>query len=222
MIPRVVVQVGFSESYQDLKGDMQQWLRRPRPPPKIVIFIKFEEDKRSLKKYQDSEGFRRKRHHLLLYYGKELALGQQHDNVELHGQEQDREQARDPTSTEFLHLIDNLKSEIIASDWVGPLNAFLKVWEMNENENEPTMRERTDILPCPAQPQNPTIRATDLIPEKYRAHLEDFDNFRMAHIDMNDYSKLLKGATRRLPFARALKILRRSTSKDNDPSYVTN
>ncbi|KAL4780703.1 hypothetical protein BJX76DRAFT_360616 [Aspergillus varians] len=208
MIPRVAVEVGFAESYADLINDMHQWLQMAQPPAKIAIIIKIEEDTRTLRNNRRSEISQTNRQRLLLEYGDEEALNK-HD-VELEGQ---------PRGLVSPGFISALKSDIAVADWVGPLSVFLEVWEMGENE--PMLREpRIPILPIPEQPRNPMIRATDLIPEDYRAQFKDLGDSRAGELNMDDYRSLLQAATRRLAFRRALAAIRPMGRKENDPGYV--
>jgi hypothetical protein len=42
--PRVVFEVGFSESYDDLRNDVFQWLERSGGHIKLAVLVKIEED----------------------------------------------------------------------------------------------------------------------------------------------------------------------------------
>ncbi|KAE8372546.1 hypothetical protein BDV26DRAFT_97729 [Aspergillus bertholletiae] len=45
-LPRVVFEVGFSESYDDLQNDARQWLIRSRGLVRLVILVRIDEDVR--------------------------------------------------------------------------------------------------------------------------------------------------------------------------------
>lgn len=120
---QVVIESGFSESYQDLVRDASQWLLRSGGRVKLVIIVKVEEDKRQLNIHQKTEQFKRTRGQLVAKYGDD----ESREIFETYGIECTPQDSS-------ADLYDVLRPEIAASDWVGSISVFLEVWRLRDGE----------------------------------------------------------------------------------------
>ncbi|KAL2815609.1 hypothetical protein BDW59DRAFT_166756 [Aspergillus cavernicola] len=208
-IPRIVFEVGFTETYDDLLNDMRQWFENAVSPVAVVVLVKIEEDLRELRKHRRSDGVRSEPRRLLIDYGDELAHSK-------HGIELDCDFSGSPIPG----LRNIPMSDITVGDWVGPLKIFLELWEMDGTE--PVLREpRIDILPATANPRNPKIRATDIIPGSHRGLFENFDGSRTGELDMSYYRAVIHAEISNLAYNRAVGQLRpESKERAQDPDYL--
>jgi hypothetical protein len=127
---RIVVEVGLSESYCDLVRDASQWLLRVRSAsqPELVIIAKINEDKDQLDSHQKTQQFENTRNQLIAKYGDEMSQAT-HDI----GSTPAGIQASSPS------LLEAIGSEVVESDWVGQISAFVEVWVLRGGQ--PTQRE---------------------------------------------------------------------------------
>lgn len=125
-INRVVIEVGFSEAYEDLVDDVCGWLQRSSKLS-ITILINIKEDLRTLHSTQSSEDFGAQASMLLDRWGNSLG----HDvYVE--------EPFEDKESTESMY--DSIDASIVDTDWVGPLSASVEIWSRT-SDGTPRCRE---------------------------------------------------------------------------------
>ncbi|KAE8355942.1 hypothetical protein BDV28DRAFT_145740 [Aspergillus coremiiformis] len=78
---------------------------------------------------------------------------------------------------------EGIKTDIVPSDWVGPISAYLEIWEIKEGL--PALSHEF-ILPPPCHLRNPTIYITDLIPETHRSLFQPFDASRTMELDLDE------------------------------------
>ena len=133
LIPRVAIEVGFSQPYGDLISDVCAWLRRERRLS-IVILVNIDEDLRVLREIQSSEGFQHRARGLLSLYGNTAGQGNNWISVE----ESDARSESDQT------LYDSIDRSITDSDWVGPLTATLEIW-CRSGDGVPIRREEPEV-----------------------------------------------------------------------------
>lgn len=129
IITRVVIEVGFSEPYEDLVDDIRGWLQRSSKLS-IAILINIKEDSRALNSLQASEGFYDRASTLLSRYGN--SLGQEENGIDM------QEPFDDNESDESMY--DNIDANIIDTDWVGPLSASVEIWSRT-TDGSPNRRE---------------------------------------------------------------------------------
>jgi len=195
-IPRLVVEVGFSQSKKDLIDDAVEWLLRERRLM-VVILVDINEDNRALTQTQNSDGFHSRVQSLQNRYG--------------NGSEDS-----DGESESGQTLYDNIDRAIVDGDWVGPLRASLEVWSRND-EGVPTCREAVTVLPTPSG--DPTVKITDLVPVESQSQFLAFDPSLEAKLNMETYKSALNMAVHDLARDRALGFLRpRATT---DPDYAS-
>lgn len=118
---QIVVEIGFSESYHDLVRDASQWLLRSGGETKVVIIAKIDEDKRQRAIHQKTEQFTCTRDMLVTKYGD--AMSQEAYDIE---------ETADGIQNSSPALYKAVKSEVIASDWVGQISVYLEVWELRD------------------------------------------------------------------------------------------
>jgi hypothetical protein len=112
-VPRIVVAVGFSESYGDLVNDMRQWLTKDNWPLSLVILVKIEENTIGLQAHKNSASFKSTFRHLAMRHGDEYAFA----NANIDGDGID----------ELSFSMEALWSDIVTSDWVGEMRVFLEL-----------------------------------------------------------------------------------------------
>jgi hypothetical protein len=117
--PRLRIEVGFSQPYDDLVNDVREWLDRDSRTC-IAIFININEDTHTLRKIQASEGFHCRSQVLLDKFGNTAARNEH--GLSVSDFDSDSDQA----------LYDSIDAEIVETDWVGPLEASLEVWGRDE------------------------------------------------------------------------------------------
>ncbi|KAE8369754.1 hypothetical protein BDV27DRAFT_152833 [Aspergillus caelatus] len=204
-LPRVVFEVGFNESYDDLQNDARQWLIRSRGLVRLVLLVRIDEDVRQLQVYRNTSCFRSRVNELVAKYGNDL--GKIRAGIECEGSEDSDAE-----------MYEDIGSKIRATDWVGRITVSLEVWEMHNHI--PTLREPPiAVFPAPASPQNPKIHITDLIPTESRKRFKNFDNSRTAELDMGLFRQILASATERLAHQRAITKIRPRPKEHNDPDY---
>ncbi|KAL2869572.1 uncharacterized protein BJX67DRAFT_347600 [Aspergillus lucknowensis] len=111
-IPRLVIEVGFSESYGDLRHNAHQWLEKSYPRVPLVMIVKIEEDVVSLKRRKTTPEYQSTLKHLIANYGSSERCNE--NGIDGIGM--------DASSDSFYK---DLESEISICDWVGPLRIFL-------------------------------------------------------------------------------------------------
>ncbi|KAK1139334.1 hypothetical protein N8T08_001105 [Aspergillus melleus] len=205
---QVVIENGFSESYDDLVRDASQWLSRSGGRVKQVIIAKITEDKRQLRDHQKTEQFKRTRDQLVAKYGDDMSQ----ETHEIH----DIECTLPDSSDELYKAID---SEIAASDWIGPISAFLEVWRLRDGELSLT-EPRIDVLPTPASPRDLILQVTDLIPDEHRALFPNFDAMRTITIDMASFRVELDDARKSTAYIRALRVIRPPDKKERELEFL--
>ncbi|KAL2846446.1 hypothetical protein BJY01DRAFT_175228 [Aspergillus pseudoustus] len=209
VIPTIVVEVGFSESYQDLINDTRQWLTKTETPLALVILVKIEENTIPLQHRKSSPGFASTFRRLLLKYGDERAYAE----GGIQGTAVDE--------ASFSRAA--LESDIVTSDWVGDIKVYLELWERHNNDIR--LREpRCNILPEPTSSHDPTIRITDLIPDGCRARFgASFDASRTVTMDMSMLRPLLVRERDNLALHRATRAFRPGRRAGaSDPDYSPN
>jgi hypothetical protein len=223
LIPRVAIEVGFSQPYGDLISDVCAWLRRERRLS-IVILVNIDEDLRVLREIQSSEGFQHRARGLLSLYGNTAGQGNNWISVE----ESDARSESDQT------LYDSIDRSIVDSDWVGPLTATLEIW-CRSGDGVPTRREgpvvrllswpfanhffAQEVLPAPRT--NPTIHITDLVPEEFQGQFPSSNWSGETQLDMETYKSAMEMATHDLARDRALGYLRPRPRGDGDIDYTS-
>ncbi|KAJ9324853.1 hypothetical protein DTO027B5_3288 [Paecilomyces variotii] len=203
-IPSVVFEVGFSESYNDLLNDAKQWLSRSSTV-RLVILVDITEDVRIRRGRQDTDEVKKRIKDLLVKFGTTIA--REKEGIEL----DDCETLSTPD------LYDEIQSQIVAEDWVGPIQATLEQWTMENDALK--LRSRIIVLPEQLDSLNPTITIGDIIPKAERYLFKDFDDSRSTELDMDDYRELLRGATVHLARQRALSRIRQKQNNGDD-EYV--
>jgi sulfite reductase beta subunit-like hemoprotein len=114
----VVFEVGFSESYEDLLSDAKQWLIKSSEEVTIAVIIKIQEDKSARREARKTSESQERLRQLVDEFGnKEARL---RDGIDSQSDvDSDKE------------MYDDIGSMINEDDWVGPLSAFLEIWELN-------------------------------------------------------------------------------------------
>ncbi|KAN0075616.1 hypothetical protein V8E54_006886 [Elaphomyces granulatus] len=198
--PRLRIEVGFSQPYDDLVNDVREWLDRDSRTC-IAIFININEDTHTLRKIQASEGFHCRSQVLLDKFGNTAARNEH--GLSVSDFDSDSDQA----------LYDSIDAEIVETDWVGPLEASLEVWGRDE-AGASACREVVEVLPTPKG--NPTILMSDLVPPEFRYKFPDLDFSKKTWLDMTTYESAIKMAVHDLARDRALGFLRPRVIEDND------
>lgn len=125
---RIVVEIGFSESYDDLVRDASQWLLRSDSQPELVIIAKIDEDKNQLHSHQKTQQFENTRNQLIAKYGDEMSQATHDIGSTAAGIQAS---SRD--------LYKAIRSEVVESDWVGQISAYVELWELRGGQ--PALRE---------------------------------------------------------------------------------
>lgn len=117
--PSLVWEVGFTESYADLLEDARQWLEKSGGAVKLVILVKLEEGKPSMRptiansmKEQDDH--------------KQIDSDNSDDPGEEEANADSGQLGSDPDSYQ------NLRRSCKTDDWVGRITGFLETWRYEE------------------------------------------------------------------------------------------
>lgn len=113
--PRVILETEFSETIEDLYSDMRQWLTKD-DNVQLVILVKIDQDRKALTSHQRSEEFNDRLVDLVNQFGNEKAKNTLGSNV------------GHPTLPDK-NAYKAIKDTIEIDDWVGPVTAFLEVWQ---------------------------------------------------------------------------------------------
>ncbi|RAH79271.1 hypothetical protein BO86DRAFT_381382 [Aspergillus japonicus CBS 114.51] len=149
----IIMEVGFSESREDLNRDMLQYFEHYQPA-QLVVLLKIKEDMNSRTSRTDP-GFRDRAARLLLRFGNDL--GKQKHAAYLENSAHDASATPEPY--EETVLLDQIEVE----DWIGSVEADIEVWELIHSE--PRLRgSRTRLFPTPDRNSVPYIYAGDMIP----------------------------------------------------------
>ncbi|GAM34881.1 hypothetical protein TCE0_015r02757 [Talaromyces pinophilus] len=212
----VIVEVGFSESYQDLLRDAEQWLLKGNEDVNLVILVDIKEDRVILKKTTSALDSRTRLKKLVAAFGNDEAKRRHNNN----GDNDTNDDVSGPTVTKLSpkDWKSAVESQLNIDDWVGPLSAFLEFWELKNGRCE-IRGQRFPILPRSKKPVRPAIPIVDMIPISERAKFKEVDKSREMDLDMNDIRVHLRDGRQRLAFARAKEYLR-PRLQDNDPTYV--
>ncbi|KAF3400427.1 hypothetical protein DPV78_005855 [Talaromyces pinophilus] len=180
-VSTVVVQVGFSETYQELLSDARQWLGG-RYGANLVVIVDVKEDESALLDVRNS---RESRDRLRELVGMITAF-------------RNDEGARDSDE-----LRDEIESKLNVDDWIGPLTVLLEKWELKDQVFQ-RRGPRFQILPRPHRRMNPTIPIIDMIPKDKRARFRKADKALEMELDLNEARQELRDGIRQLALERAL------------------
>lgn len=115
----IVLEVGFSESREDLHRDMLQYFEHYQPA-QLAILVKIEEDLNSRTSHTDP-GFRDRAARLLLRFGNDL--GKPNNATYLENSAHDASVTPEPF-TEY-EVLEHIQVE----DWIGTISADIEVWD---------------------------------------------------------------------------------------------
>ncbi|KAF8541119.1 hypothetical protein BDD12DRAFT_879388 [Trichophaea hybrida] len=161
----LVVEVGFSEGYEELVEDAKQWLTKCPRSVQLVVLVKVDEDRKVLRKRREED---QKRVNELLWthgtYAVRKMLRETHPKD--FGDRKDVPTEGDETESEE-GLYEMLERDVVADDWVGPLAAYLELWRVVDRQPS-RIGERIQISPDPVSAAEfPRIRITDICGGKY-------------------------------------------------------
>ncbi|KAA8892623.1 hypothetical protein FN846DRAFT_915090 [Sphaerosporella brunnea] len=190
-LPRVVCEIGFSESYDDLVDDAYQWLMKA-PDVQLVILVKAEEDSKTLAARQKSR--RGEIERLVWQFGNRLARSK----LKMHPGLREQRKAEDSDSDTALYR--TIADHISYSDWIGPLTAYLQFGRLQDGvpmrDDRPYCefpqanqdRQTDSLLPELLINTDAVIKITDLLPES----LIVADHAREWPFDVSRYHNTLK------------------------------
>ncbi|KAA8912202.1 hypothetical protein FN846DRAFT_996545 [Sphaerosporella brunnea] len=195
-LPRVVCEIGFSESYDDLLDDAYQWLLKA-PDVQLVILVKVDEDSKTLAARQKSR--QNEIEQLVWQFGNRLARSKLKTRPDLRR----KRKADDSNSDSDTALYRTIADNISYSDWVGPLTAYLEFWRLKDGV--PMLDgSRISLLPELTTDANPVIKITDLLPESMIVG----DAVREWPFDVSRYHNTLKNLTLQVARDRAVEHCR--------------
>jgi hypothetical protein len=117
LLPSVIVEVGFTESYADLRSDALQWLTKSQGRVRLVVLVDIKEDIQSLMARNKSDKTRDRVKALTKRFGN--AKAKNRDGIDY---------SSDETSDDEMY--ENLRSAIEVEDWVGAIQVKLELWHM--------------------------------------------------------------------------------------------
>ncbi|KAF5015720.1 hypothetical protein F66182_12846, partial [Fusarium sp. NRRL 66182] len=132
----VVLEVGFTETYEDLLGDAFDWLTKIQGV-NLVVIVDIKEDRKALQDVKQTTAFQSRVQKLVDQFGNLQARARDSD-IDIDGEvSADKgEENDDPSSilseTATDDLIKELETEIDIDDCVGPLSAKLEFWELGD------------------------------------------------------------------------------------------
>ncbi|KAA8897381.1 hypothetical protein FN846DRAFT_921515 [Sphaerosporella brunnea] len=195
-LPRVVCEIGFSESYDDLLDDAYQWLLKA-PDVQLVVLVKVEEDSKGLVARQKSR--QDEIAELVWRFGNRLARSRLKMRPELRRKRKADDNDSDSDTALYRTIADNIS----CSDWVGPLTAYLEFWRLKDGV--PTLDgSRISLLPEPGTDADPVIKITDLLPDAMIVG----DPAREWPFDIARYHNTLKNLTLQVARDRAVEHCR--------------
>ena len=133
LLPSVVFEAGFTEGYDDLVGDAEQWLQKSGGEVRLVILVNIEEDAQIRRAKQKSTAARKRTRRLLTKFG--TAKAKDREGID-HG---------DSDVESDAELYKEIRSTVVVEDWVGPISATLEVWHMDDDA--PKLRQPPIVSP---------------------------------------------------------------------------
>lgn len=210
----IVVEVGFSESYEDLQSDAEQWLTKQRAAVNLVILVKIDEDKGILKNTRKTLESQIRLEELIMRFGNDKAKSHYAKPAYQSSNNDSDATMTEPTSDE---VRSEVKSRLVIDDWVGPLSAYLEFWELKDNKAQ-RRGERFPILPR-SKPIHPAIPYIDMISKHERAKFKIADKSGKMDIDMNIIQEFFRKSRKKFALHRALgKIF--PPPQITDPTFV--
>lgn len=238
----VVLEVGFTETHEDLLGDAFDWLTKIEDV-NLVVIVDIKEDRKALQDVKHTTAFQNRARKLVDQFGNEQARARDGSIDDTDGEvTNDRGDGNDDPSsilsdTATDDLIKELETEIDVDDWIGPLSARLEFWELKDETLQQrgesfvslihffsvyhmlTLSRLQDILPRPRKPVQPVIPILDMVPKDQRKKFTKYDLSQVARIDMKQARHRLLAGRRMLALERAREYIRPDL-QDADPDFV--
>lgn len=169
-IPAIAIEIGFSQKYDDLLLDMDQWLLKT-DSVNAVILIDIKETKKPTP--QGSKGESRERLRVLLEkYGNAQAKEMYDmDGVDENFDEMDHGDIEETSSPDLYAELDK-DVESHPEDWVGDLRVSVEVWGRGR-EFRGRVSILPDVLPPPSSP--PFLKPSDFFPSSRATEDINFD-----------------------------------------------
>ncbi|RAH74485.1 uncharacterized protein BO66DRAFT_467777 [Aspergillus aculeatinus CBS 121060] len=204
----IVLEVGFSESREDLHRDMLQYFEHYQPA-QLAILVKIEEDLNSRTSHTDP-GFRDRAARLLLRFGN--GLGKPNNATYLEKSAHDASVTPEPF-TEY-EVLEHIQVE----DWIGTISADIEVWDLMHSK--PRLRgSRTRLFPTPDQDSVPYIYAGDMIPLALHDSFPNLDVSQRLGIDTDLLCEWMAGLIPQFACRRAIEFFS-PESEDENVDYI--
>lgn len=135
----VILEVGFTETHEDLLADALQWLTKIEDV-NLIIIVDVNEDKKALQAVKHTTAFQKRARKLVDQFGNEQARARDDCNDVTDGEVTDNRSEGNDDPNSILSeaatedLMKELQTEIHVDDWVGPLSARLEFWELEDGE----------------------------------------------------------------------------------------
>lgn len=118
-MPTVIFEPGFSETHSALIDDVEHWFIGTKGSVQLVILININEDKTALTRRKTTPEYQNRVENLVRQFANKAALSDMAVEDEYSDEESNPE------------MYDSLKEELDIDDFVGPIEAFLEVYEFN-------------------------------------------------------------------------------------------
>ena len=132
VLPTVVFEAAFSEKYDDLLGDMRQWLCKTNDV-QVVVVVNIEEDHNDKKAHWETEGCKDRVKDLQRRFG----------NGRSRAKHAPEDSGDDVESDDDMYK--EIRTTLKVEDWVGRLKATIELWE--RGAQGPKKRGSTTVSP---------------------------------------------------------------------------
>lgn len=189
--PTVIFEVWFSETQSALIDDAEHWFIGTKGSVQLVVLINIIEDTKALARHKTTPECQNRLENLARKFANETALSDMAIENEYADEDSNPE------------MYDSMEKELEIDDFVGPIEAFLEVYEFN-GEHPVRRGPVHPIIPQGTQEDYPSIYISDVLP---RSHVNARDK-RETFLDLERYRKCLTASFQKFALFRALDMLR--------------
>ncbi|PLN80886.1 hypothetical protein BDW42DRAFT_169986 [Aspergillus taichungensis] len=215
----VIFEAAFTETYDDLIRDMEQWLLHSRGEVQLVVLANIKEDKKQLLKQQKTDSFKDHAAKILEHFGNELGRSKHAEILMADACVYQGHQATNISGTlaeRLNHEVDDIIDMVQVENWIGPITADFEFWVLRDSK--PHRRGRARVFPGLIG-YLPPIYAGDVIPLSCQGSFPNFDASRKLYLDLEEFRCQLLGGIREDAVERAYEYACPNSEDDEDDDY---
>lgn len=130
----VVFEMGLSGDEADLIAGAHQWLLCTGGNTRLIVLVNVKENGRELRERRRLLSTIHKRNALVHEYGNDKTKeGNLLPKDRSDKGDEDEEDISSEVSEDEKHIYNSVASKLVVDDWVGPVNATVKLWDLDRN-----------------------------------------------------------------------------------------